>query len=64
MANDVHDPHGDCHSCVQNQAYGMEEKQLNFIFLVRTPEYVGVDILGPLTKTKKGSPFVVIMTDQ
>lgn len=53
----------DCCSCPSNHVYGQNKRQLKLFFTDRSLQYLRVDILEPVPKTKKGHQFVFVMTE-
>lgn len=64
MAKVVYGTVCDCCSCAQNLTHGRRERQHKQFFSESSLEYFGMDILGPLPKTKHDTQVVVVMTDR
>lgn len=64
MANDVYITVCDCHSSAQSAMHDKRQRQLKLFFQEGPLEYIGMDILRHLPKTRKGDRFAVEITDR
>lgn len=64
MANDVAEIINQCQSCARNRGHVKLQRQLQLFPASGPLEFVALDILGPLPKTKKENLYVVVMTDR
>lgn len=55
MTNDIYTTVCKCRFCAQNPVHSKKQRQLKLFFPVGPLEYVGVDALEPLRKTKEGN---------
>lgn len=61
MANDVYVTVHDFQSCTRNSCTGKSQLKLRLLSPTGSLEFVAINILGPLTKTKTGNQFFAIM---
>ena len=65
MANDVYETVQRCESCAATRGTQYTKQKHLRLFPANGPlEFVAMDILGPLPKTKQGNQFVVVLTDR
>ena len=65
MAADVYKTVRTCNACAKNRVKLRERTHPLRLFPARSPlEALSIDILGPLTKTKKGYRFLLVVTDR
>ena len=65
MSVDIHNVVEDCDSCARNRSKDQRNIYPMKLFPATKPlEYVAMDILGPLPKTKHGRRFVLVITDR
>ena len=65
MAADVFDTVRNCHQCAKNRIRLRKRTNPLALFPATVPlRSVAIDILGPLTKTKKKMRFLLVMTDR
>lgn len=57
--NDFYSTVRHCSSCVQSHKHGKRQLQLKLFFPKSALKYMGMDILGPLLRTKPGNQIVV-----
>lgn len=62
MASDAYATVHDCYQRLQHRANEKKKRQPELFFLNGSLEYVDMEILAPLLKTKQGNQFVIIMT--
>ena len=65
MGNDVHAVARDCRSCAQMRGTRYKHQKYLKLFPAAGPlEFVAMDLLGPLPKTKSGHVYVLVITDR
>ena len=65
MANDAYATVKSCRSCNKNRGTAAKHQKLLKLFPASGPlEFVAMDLLGPLPKTKRGNTFVLVITDR
>ena len=65
MAADVYKTIRNCTTCAKNRVKLRKRTHQLLIFPAISPlESLAIDILGPLTKTKKGNPFLLVISDR
>ena len=65
MAADVYKTVRTCNECAKNRVKLRKRTHPLRLFRARSPlEALSIDILGPLTKTKKGYRFLLVVTDR
>ena len=65
MAADIYRTVRMCNACARNRVKLRKRAHALRIFPAqRPPESLSIDILGPLTKTKKGHRFLLVITDR
>ena len=65
MASDIYRTFRTCNSCAKNRAKLRKRTHPLRLFPAQRPlESLSIDILGPLTKTKKGHRFLVVITER
>ena len=64
MANDINNTVERCPSCLKHRPHPVHQRHLK-LFPAKGPlEYIAIDILGPLPRTKTGRQYVVVITDR
>ena len=65
MSVDIHNVVEDCDTCARNRSKDQRNVYPMKLFPASKPlEYVAMDILGPLPKTKHGRRFILVVTDR
>ena len=65
MAADIYRTVRMCHACARNRVKQRKRTHPLRLFPAQRPlESLSIDILGPLTKTKKGHRFLLVITDR
>jgi len=65
MANDVYQTVRDCRACAQTRGTFYKHQRPLRLFPAAGPlEFIAMDLLGPLTKTRRGHTDILVMTDR
>lgn len=64
MANDACSTVRDCQSCAKNRHTNNRQRKMCLFSLAGPPEFVAIDLLGPLPKTKADNQYIIVKTDR